>query len=251
MHLQTDKQRQLVRDILMRADRVIAVGKALRGNLIALCPDLKVDVIGNVVETEFFTPPPATPFPTGPFRFFFLGVLNEGKGVHFLIQATRELINRGLSSFQVWLGGDGSYRSVLENHVRSLRVQDHCQFLGMLDRNEARQRMRACDVFVLPSLGETFGIVVGEAMACGKPVLATCCGGPEDLVTAETGLLVPPANAHALADAMAGFLTRRHCFETDKIRDSVVCRFGEEVFLDRIEFLYKEILVRQKMKNVG
>ncbi len=102
--------------------------------------------------------------------------------------------------------------------------------------------MQDCDVFVLPSLGETFGVVLGEAMACGKPVLSTRCGGPEDVVTSQTGILVPPGDPASLALAMKGFLTHSYSFHPRQIRNSVVQRFGATSFLNNMEQFYQDIL---------
>jgi glycosyltransferase involved in cell wall biosynthesis len=89
--------------------------------------------------------------------------------------------------------------------------------------------------------GETFGVVLGEAMACGKPVIATRCGGPEFLVTRETGLLVESGNAVALANAMEKFISGESSFDSSRVRGEVVRRFGERAFLDKINSIYQQI----------
>jgi glycosyltransferase involved in cell wall biosynthesis len=78
-------------------------------------------------------------------------------------------------------------------------------------------------------------------MACGKPVISTKCGGPEFVVTPETGILVPPADSEGLANAMEGFMTGKYKFEPTKIRESVKSRFGENAFLENISRVYEEV----------
>jgi glycosyltransferase involved in cell wall biosynthesis len=114
----------------------------------------------------------------------------------------------------------------------------------MLTRQGVRQHIQDSDIFVLPSLAETFGVVVGEAMACGKPVLATRCGGPEFILTDETGVLVPVGDPVALADAMEKFINRKVSFNPSIIRSSVLARFGEESFLRNLSGIYDQVWKR-------
>ena len=242
MHLTSPRQEALVREVLTRVNRISAVSPTLRKTIHAFCPGVPIDVIGNLIETDFFVPAERHAVLGAPFRFFFLGFLTKRKGVQHLFQAVQMLLADGFNRFDVVVGGDGPYRSFLTKHARDLRIEKHIRFLGLLDRTNVRDQMQACDVFVLPSLGETFGVVLGEAMACGKPVLSTLCGGPQDVVTPETGILVPPANAPALAHAMAGFLKRQFLFHPQVIRASVTERFGAASFLKKIEQFYADTI---------
>jgi glycosyltransferase involved in cell wall biosynthesis len=241
MHLQTKKQQELVRDILTGMTRVVAVGTTLKKTMQAFCPRLDIDVIGNVIDTDFFTPGPPS-FAEQPFSFLFVGALVEGKGVQHLLPAVRLLQGQARADFEIRIAGAGPYRRALEQMAANLGVLPRCRFLGALDRPAVREEMRRCDGFVLPSLAETFGVVLVEAMACGKPVLATRCGGPEELVTPETGVLVETADPPALAAAMADFVERRRNFDRGRIRDSVVRRFGQDSFLDRMGALYARLV---------
>lgn len=247
MHLRTDRQRRLVRDILRRADRLVAVSPALRDAMTEFQPDARIEVIGNLIDTEFFTPAIGDRASGRPFRFFYLGVFVEIKGVQHLLHAVRNVLARGLQNFEVHLGGDGPLGSSLKTMAANLGIAGRCRFLGMLSREQVREQMRACDVFVLPSLGETFGIVNGEAMACGKPVLSTRCGGPEYVVTPETGILVAPGDPHELADGMASFLRRDRAFDPARIRASAVQRFGAEAFLEKTAAVYAEVVENFRM----
>ena len=242
MHLQTEKQRKLVREIMGQADRLVAVSPALRDAMMAFYPDARIDVVGNLIDTAFFTPV-APCAPAGRrFRFFYLGLFVEIKGVNHLLTAIHKLLAMGFRDFEVHLGGDGPLGPSLKKLAVDLGIADRCRFLGMLNRAEVRDQMRACDVFVLPSLGETFGIVNGEAMACGKPVLSTRCGGPEYVVTPEAGILVTPGDSQELAEGMANFLKGDRPFDPVQIRTSVVQRFSEAAFLEKTEAIYRDVV---------
>ena len=243
MHLRSKGQRQLVRETLSEVDRVIAVGPALEREIETFHRGAEIRVVGNVIRTEFFIPlngGPERPRSRG-LRFFSAALLNKKKGMHYLIEAMDLLAQKGVTSFELIIGGDGPAKHALEERVRNLGLSGRCRFLGMLTHLEVRNWIQQSDVFVLPSLGETFSIVLGEAMACGKPVIATRCGGPEFVVTEETGLLVDVANASSLAEAMHQFVTERVTFDPDLIRKSVVERFGEETFLRTISEVYEEL----------
>jgi glycosyltransferase involved in cell wall biosynthesis len=150
-------------------------------------------------------------------------------------------VERGLSSFEVVIGGGGPDREKLEELTKTLGVADRCRFLGALDRDQVKEKMQNCDVFVLSSLHETFGVVVAEAMACGKPVISTRCGGPEFVVNDETGVLVDVAKPQALADAMSDFILERVSFNPQAVRNSVVNRFSPEVFVRNVSAVYDQL----------
>jgi glycosyltransferase involved in cell wall biosynthesis len=203
-------------------------------------PGLSIEVIGNVVRTDYFDRQP-TLSSNRAMRFLTVCLLDHRKGVNYLLAAAAQLIEKGLSNFEVVIGGGGKEFKELQSMASHLGLSSCCHFLGMLSRDQVREAMQSADVFILPSLHETFGIVLGEAMACGKPVISTRCGGPEFVVTPETGILVNPGDSKALAEAMEGFLTGRLKFNAEVIRESVCKRFGEETFISSIVNLYDNV----------
>jgi glycosyltransferase involved in cell wall biosynthesis len=243
MHLGTDLSRKLVRETLTSVDRLIAISPALAKQLLDFEPGLKIEVIGESVRTDFFVPAVengAQPERHGK-RFFVAARLAEQKGLDHLINAVRLVEDKGLNSFELEIGGGGPDRAKLEALAKELGVADRCRFLGGLNREQVKERMQACDVFVLSSLHETFGVVVGEAMACGKPVISTRCGGPEFVVNEETGVLVDVAKPEALAEAMAEFILDRVTFDPQAVRNSVVNRFSPEVFARNVTAVYEQV----------
>jgi len=102
---------------------------------------------------------------------------------------------------QCRIAGEGDELSALQAQLKQLNLGASVQLLGF--RKDIPALMRACDVFVLPSLAEPFGLVILEAMALGKPVIATRDGGPPEIVADQaTGILVPPRDPAALAGAI-------------------------------------------------
>ncbi|HEU4768217.1 MAG TPA: glycosyltransferase [Pyrinomonadaceae bacterium] len=243
MHLGTELSRRLVRETLTGVNQVIAISPALVNHIHEFQPELPIEVIGESLRTDFFVPADRVDNvdkANGTGKSFFVAArLAEQKGLSHLIDAVHLLTQKGMNSFEVVIGGDGPDRQKLEEQVQNLGVERYCRFLGGLNREQVRERMQKCDVFVLSSLHETFGVVVGEAMACGKPVISTRCGGPEFFVNDDNGVLVDVANAHALADAMADFINDRHAFNPDTVRASVVDRFSPEAFVRNVTAVYE------------
>ena len=243
MHLETELSRRLVRRTLNKMNKVIAISPALAEQLLQFEPGLEIEIIGESIRTDFFVPANGIDSANKTSKSFFVAArLAEQKGLNHLIQAVQLLINMGLNQFELIIGGDGPDRQKLEELVEKLGVANYCRFLGGLNREQVREAMQHCDVFVLSSLHETFGVVVGEAMACGKPVISTRCGGPEFVVTEQTGVLVDVANAQALADAMADFILDRISFKPEVVRASVVNRFSPEAFVQNVTAVYKQLI---------
>ncbi|HEX6044649.1 MAG TPA: glycosyltransferase [Pyrinomonadaceae bacterium] len=241
MHLGTELSRKLVRETLTNVNQIVAISPSLAKQLTDFEPNLAIEVIGESVKTDFFVPA-AVDKANGTGKSFFIAArLAEQKGLEHLVRAVHFLLDRGLSSFEMVIGGDGPDREKLEELAKNLNVGNHLRFLGGLNREQVRERMQKCDVFVLSSLHETFGVVVGEAMACGKPVISTRCGGPEFIVNEENGVLVDVADPQALAGAMADFIQGRVNFDAQKVRASVVDRFSPEAFVRNITAVYDRL----------
>jgi glycosyltransferase involved in cell wall biosynthesis len=122
------------------------------------------------------------------------------KGFDVLIEA---FAASGLGSYDLTLAGDGPERADLEKLAQKMLIEARVKFIGRADRATAVGLFRGCEFFVLPSRQEPLGIVNLEAMAAGKAVIASRTGGVPEIVTdGETGLLVPPGDAAALAGAL-------------------------------------------------
>ena len=130
-----------------------------------------------------------------------LAVLEERKGIEFLLQAAARLQSQG-ARLNWLIGGDGSQRGTLESKTRALGLDDRVKFLGFVAKPE--DFLARIDIFVMPSLFEGLGVAALEAMAAGKPVVATRVGGlAESVLDGQTGILVAPRDGRAIADAIA------------------------------------------------
>jgi glycosyltransferase involved in cell wall biosynthesis len=164
-------------------------------------PDVAVAVIPNGVDTATFHPAPPSPPDNGPVRLLAVGRLVQQKGLDVLLTA---LARPGLERVELDIVGDGERRPDLERQASQLGLMARVRFLGWMDRDHLAEVYRRADVFVLPSRDEGMPNVVLEAMASGLPVIASRIAGACDMVVdGETGLLLPPDDAGALAAAVA------------------------------------------------
>ena len=116
----------------------------------------------------------------------FLGGLgNNNKGLDLLINALSRLEK---NTYKMHIGGNGLLKEKYMRLAELSGVDQSCVFYGEIPRDKIAGFYSNLDLFVLPSRYETFGIVLIEAMACGIPVIATRCGGPEEIVSKGTGL---------------------------------------------------------------
>jgi glycosyltransferase involved in cell wall biosynthesis len=173
----------------------------------------KFSTIHNGVDLETFNRPRATSraelnLREGGFVIGTVSRLDEPKkGLAVMLRALANLAGRdGLPAWQWLLVGDGPARDRLRSLAAELGLPGQVMFAGM--RDDVASVLPMMDIFVCPSLYEGFGIAIVEAMAAGRPVVASAVGGiPEIVVHEDTGLLVPPGDAAALAGALATLLT--------------------------------------------
>jgi glycosyltransferase involved in cell wall biosynthesis len=135
----------------------------------------------------------------------YVGRLAAQKGIVYLVRAAQRVLASG-DSVQFLLVGEGELEGATRQMVQSLGLADHVWLPGY--RTDIPKVLAALDVFVLPSLYEGMPYTLMEAMAAGRAIVATDVAGSRDLVRhGETGLLVPPRQAGALADAIMGLVS--------------------------------------------
>lgn len=174
------------------------------------------------------------------------GRLHPEKGQSYLFRALpaiRRLVSRPIV---VFVAGTGPFESAYRAEVQALGCADIVRFLGF--RRDLPNLMAASDLVVLPSVAEAFGLVVAEALYLGTPVVATRVGGiPEIVEEGVDGVLVPPADDRALADAIVGLLEdpERRRRLSGAGRERIVGSFGFEKMVRAYEDVYEGLLVER------
>ncbi len=204
------------------------------------------EVIPNLIDERLYRwEPPADP---GVFTFFTLCVMDPAKGVSDLLRAAArflgELPARDRPHVRFRLGGDGPHLAAFRAEAAELRLGAAVEWLGRIPRQRAREEFARCDCFALASRHESFGIVFVEAGASGKPVIATRCGGPEFIVTPETGLLTAVGDVEGLAGALHRMFEGARGYDRALIRARTVERYGREAVVARLEAVYRRVAAR-------
>jgi glycosyltransferase involved in cell wall biosynthesis len=177
------------------------------------------------------------------FTFLIAGRLHPEKGYEHLFEAIRLLKDRADRPFVLLVAGRGPLLEHYERLVAGLGIGDHVRFLGF--RNDLPDLMVAGDLFVLPSVAESFGLVLAEALYLGTPVVASRVGGiPEIVDDGIDGCLVPPGDARALSEIMEKFL--RGSVRLPGMGQTAVAkvraRFDFQQMLRKYEAVYERVL---------
>lgn len=222
--------RQRLRAVMEQAAVNACVSNTLRD---VMQPIADTRIIPDLVDDRRFVPQDV-PRKGDTFRFRAMGQLRPIKGYDTLIRAFAALAKRTDRPVSLEIAGEGVLRGELQALIDELEVGDTCRLVGVIPREQTPAFMNGCDVFLCSSRHETLSCVLNEAAACGKPVISTRCGGPQDIVTDDLGLLVPVDDADALAAAMERMLQNAHEYDPARIRQLTVERFGIDAVSTRL-----------------
>ncbi len=194
--------RELVVQALDQAVVVIANGQDLCDRMQQLgIPAGKIKVIPNGVDCRLFCGDFTREPGARGWRLLYVGRFDQKKGVDILLKAMAVLRHQRDDVQLTLIGGSEATGTTeaFRRQAEELGLQDCVEFLDELSWTQIPGHMSAADVFVLPSLYESFGLVLVEAMACGLPLVATRCGGPDTIVEENIGVLVEVDDVQDLA----------------------------------------------------
>lgn len=228
--------KMLTLKVLKKADKIIAVGNSLKKEIEKYITK-PISVVPNVVNVSKFYSKKRY---TNNIDIGFLGALNgERKGLDILLKALSEVEN---NNYFLHVGGNGKLLSKYKDDSKNIGIYNKCIFYGVIAPEKVPDFFSKLDVFVLPSRKESFGVVVIEAMASGIPVIGTICGGPEEIITKETGLLIEKENIQELKNAIDFILKNLKLYNSKKIRNYVDEKFGTDIFVNKLTKIYQELI---------
>lgn len=212
--LHTSGQRQIneiENNLALEADQIICCSQYMQDEICTLfgVHRAMVKIIPNGVDPQqFMTLPEAPRIQISPQEkaIVFLGRLVPEKGIWQLINSFAQVQER-IADAKLYIGGRGPQKTILEERVAALGLEDNVIFTGFLKEMDRNYIYHHASVAVFPSLYEPFGIVALEAMATRTPVVVSDVGGLAEIVTdGKTGLKVPAGNEGALSEAIIKIL---------------------------------------------
>ncbi|HKJ03265.1 MAG TPA: glycosyltransferase, partial [Longimicrobiales bacterium] len=227
---------------------VTTVSEAVRAGVESLASGrVRTQVIPNVVDDRVFRPGLAEA--RVPDRILFVGAIRRVKGFDILVRAIPEIV-RHRSGVHVEVVGEPYYAAYRKDAAddmrlaRELGVADRIHFVGPTTPEGVARAMEAASVLAVPSRRESFSAVTAEALACGTPVVATRCGGPEEIIGEGMGEVVSPGSPSELARALLDVLSRPEAFDPSELHADMVRRFGRTTVAGKLEALYADVLDR-------
>ena len=197
--------------LIQKAKAIIVVSAALKSAMLKLNLKNQYFIIPNVIENVTIQNKEKDANKSLSL-FMVADMVDEIKNISGVLKALHLLKKDGLE-FTFNIIGGGPDLTKLQALAKEMNLMDKVCFYGRQTNEVVYKEMKEADVVIVNSNIETFSVICVEAMVNGKPVIATRCGGPEEIVTAKTGILIEKGNHEALKDAILQIKTRLHEFD--------------------------------------
>lgn len=225
-----------IKEICQQASALTCVSSPFK-KLLENRYEFKFSVLFNIVDKLFFKHPISVK-EENTFTFINVAFMDEKKNQALLITTFAKLYKN--TNKKLVLIGNGILENTLKELTVELDINKQVSFLGRLSRERVCAEMLKADCFVLTSNYETFGVVLIEALASGLPLIATKCGGPEDIVNSGNGILIDVNNQIQLENAMIKIINNYKQYDKEKLRAEAQHRFGEKAFVDNALSFYEK-----------
>ena len=226
-----------VKEAFEKAKFCIAVSPTLASNISSFGLPKPIVIPNMVDERMFYCGSPNN----HKMIFLTLGGISKQKGINHLLEAIA-LWDPSPYDFEFRIGGEGPMLESYKKQSKDLGIDDRVVWLGPVNRSKVPNLFRDSHVYVMPSLHETFGVVYAEAIASGKPIIATRCGGPESIVNEDNGKLVEIGNIQELSLAMKEVANKWKEYQPWLIRNDFEQRFSRKVVVRQLMSLYQQAL---------
>jgi L-malate glycosyltransferase len=216
----------------------VAVSDSLKKEVLKVAEKIKVEVINNMVDTDIFKPEDSIKKEN---QIISVGRLVKEKGFSVLLKAFSSLQEEH-KDIRLIIAGQGPEKENLIKLCKELGINNKVSFLEKLSPTELSELYNASLGFVLTSEVETFGIVYIEALACGIPVVATRCGGPEEFINPKNGFLSEINNPEEIKTALISLIEKNNEFNPLQLHQEIKSKYSKEVITDKLIEVYKKVL---------
>jgi glycosyltransferase involved in cell wall biosynthesis len=242
-------EKSLGRFIMTSANIIIAQCEYEKNYLLRYVPERKIKVVPCGIDSEKYEdlPDPSDfrrryNFSPSTRMILYVGPLSGHKRVAALVDCMPEVL-KSIKDSKLVIIGQGSRRQEIVSRIRQLRLKREVLVLGGVPDKALMEAYAATDVFVLPSEHESFGIVLLESAACGKPIVSTKVGVASELIhDGKTGLLCEPNRLDELSDFIVKVLTDERFTEGALLsRDQVLKNYRWDNIVRKIERIYYDL----------
>ena len=235
-------QQTLIETTYQSCSSIIATSTALRNSIVRSFPqaESKISIIPNPVDEDVFVLKPNHKENENT-SILCISLFRSEKRIDLVIQSFYELLQSGEKA-TLTIVGDGPLKSKLTNQIQELDISSSVKLKGYLSQKYIVQELHKNDFLVLASDMETFGVVLIESQVCGLPVVATDCGGPSDIVSSDTGILVRPGSSQELTKGLIKMINSINNYKSEIIRKKTLDKFGKYVYFDAITGLVDKII---------
>ena len=236
-------QKQLIQKTYESCSGIIATSDKLRNTISDLFPEYKskISIIPNPVNEDIFVKKQILKNRSFT-NIICIAMLRPEKHVELIIQSFYKLLQSGEKA-KLTIVGDGPLKLQLINHIQKLNLSNSVELKGYLSQKHIVEELHKNDFLVLGSKVETFGTVLIEAQACGLPVIATDCGGPSDIISSDTGILVKPGSVNDLTRGMKNIIKKLDQYDLMKIRNRTIKYFGKKTYTEAIKRVVGKMII--------
>ena len=212
---------------------------------------LKNHMLRNGLKGNYYIIPNIVELPLRQFRspvhskvkiLVVADLVDEIKNVSGILNAIKEIVAT-TKNLELHIIGDGVDRKNLVSLASELKLLDqYVHFHGLKSNEEVYESIQDSDFLVMNSNFETFSLICAEAISCGKPVVATRCGGPQEFITDETGILIDPGSHQQLVLAIQKMLAEFRTYSPEKLMLVARNKFSSQIATQKFKDAYRSIL---------
>ncbi|MBO6630828.1 MAG: glycosyltransferase, partial [Psychroserpens sp.] len=233
-----------IKSTLLAANKVAGVSTYQKNRLLEDGIDRDIEVVWNLMDEAKFS----STVHSDDSKFVITTITRpvRVKDVDTFFEAVAEFINNigKPNNIEVVAVGHNALfdknanTTYYQQKAESLGILEYCKFHATLSRNEILNLLQRTHVYVSTSLDEPYGVAVREAMLCGKPVISTKSGGPDDTINSQNGILVDLKDHSAIAAFLSEIYHGKRTFDPEYIRNYVISQSGRDAFLKRMKEFY-------------